>query len=69
MKVLNMKIDINKQYYLRKRQWLCNRYVNIDVILIHINNCVTIKKSLWNIDLDYILKLEFELLCAVKVSI
>ena len=30
---------------------------------------MTIKKSLWNRDLDYILKLEFELLCAVKVSI
>ena len=30
---------------------------------------MTIKKSLWNRDLDYILKLEFELLCAVKVSL
>ena len=64
-----MKITINEQYYLRKRQWLFDRYVNIDVILIHLNNCVTIKKSLWNKDLDYILKLEFELLCAVKVSL
>lgn len=64
-----MKIAINEQYYLRKRQWLFDRHVNIDVILIHLNNCVTIKKSLWNRDLDYILKLEFELLCAVKVSI
>ena len=64
-----MKITINEQYYLLKRQWLFDRHVNIDVILIHLNNCVTIKKSLWNKDLDYILKLEFELLCAVKVSL
>ena len=30
---------------------------------------MTIKKSLWNRELDDIVKLEFELLCAVKVSI